>query len=369
MNILLLNWRDPKNPRAGGAEYVTLEHAKAWVKQGHKVTWFASGFSAATQEDVVDGVAIVRRGNSISVFIHALFYYFKNQKNIDVIVDQVHGIPFFSVLYADKPVILFIHEVAGHIWRVMYTWSIWWIGQLLERMYLWMYRNTPVWTDAPSTAEELVRLGIPRRHCVAIPCPIANPVLGVRPKKNTVPTFIFVGRLVRMKRVEDILTALKDIVHVLPKSQLWIVGEGDRAYTSWLVARAKSLGIYRHVTWYGRVSEKKKLALLRSSHVLLHASVKEGWGLVVLEAASQWTPSVVYRIPGLVDTVKDGKTGIVVSSNTPSDLAKQAAALISDTSRYEKMQKEAARFADSLRWADATIQSEALIHKAYDASK
>ena len=33
MNILILNWRDPKNPKSGGAEQVTMEHAKAWVKK------------------------------------------------------------------------------------------------------------------------------------------------------------------------------------------------------------------------------------------------------------------------------------------------------------------------------------------------
>src|SRR5437879_3318402 len=42
MNILILNWRDSKNPLAGGAEIVTLEHAKAWVRAGHHVTWFTS---------------------------------------------------------------------------------------------------------------------------------------------------------------------------------------------------------------------------------------------------------------------------------------------------------------------------------------
>ncbi len=40
MRILILNWRDSKNPKSGGAEIVTLEHAKGWVINGHEVTWF-----------------------------------------------------------------------------------------------------------------------------------------------------------------------------------------------------------------------------------------------------------------------------------------------------------------------------------------
>src|SRR3989344_1247979 len=40
MRVLILNWRDIKNPKSGGAEIVTLEHAKYWVKRGHNVTIF-----------------------------------------------------------------------------------------------------------------------------------------------------------------------------------------------------------------------------------------------------------------------------------------------------------------------------------------
>jgi hypothetical protein len=39
MKILILNWRDTKNPRTGGAEIVTLEHVRGWVNAGHEVIW------------------------------------------------------------------------------------------------------------------------------------------------------------------------------------------------------------------------------------------------------------------------------------------------------------------------------------------
>ncbi|PJE70004.1 glycosyltransferase family 1 protein, partial [Candidatus Shapirobacteria bacterium CG10_big_fil_rev_8_21_14_0_10_48_15] len=39
MRILIFNWRDIKHHHQGGAEVVTFEHAKAWVKAGHRVTW------------------------------------------------------------------------------------------------------------------------------------------------------------------------------------------------------------------------------------------------------------------------------------------------------------------------------------------
>ena len=40
MRFLMLNWRDPKNPLAGGAERVTLAYLKELVRRGHEVYWF-----------------------------------------------------------------------------------------------------------------------------------------------------------------------------------------------------------------------------------------------------------------------------------------------------------------------------------------
>ena len=45
MRFLMLNWRDPRNPLAGGAERVTLGYLKALVERGHEVFWFANAFS------------------------------------------------------------------------------------------------------------------------------------------------------------------------------------------------------------------------------------------------------------------------------------------------------------------------------------
>ncbi len=369
MNILLLNWRDPRNPKSGGAEYVTHEHAKGWVRLGDTVTWFAARYPGAAREEWLDGVHIIRRGSAGSVFFYAPVYYFLHRKNIDVIVDEAHGIPFFAALYARVPVLLFLHEVAGSIWGVMYASWISRIGSLLERLFLFIYRKRPIWTDAESTVKELVDLGVPRDMCRAIPCPTAAIPKSQKPKKNTRFTCIFVGRLVRMKRIEDLLTAFADICRTRPEATLLIVGDGDPSYVGSLKKMAVSLGVADVVTWCGRVTEKKKYSLLARSHLLLHTSVKEGWGLVVLEAGSQWTPSVVYKVNGLVDVVKDGKTGRIVSTCDPHDLATMALSLYADSNAYIKMQKEAYVWSNSFRWNDVILESHALLVGLYEAHR
>src|SRR6185312_6565233 len=125
MNVLILNWRDPKNPKSGGAELVTQEHAKAWVKAGHSVIWFTSCFKGAKNEEMIDGVKVIRRGNALSVYLLAPFFYFFSKNKFDVVIDEIHGIPFFTPLYVKKArKTAFIHEVAGEIWDYMYSFPV-----------------------------------------------------------------------------------------------------------------------------------------------------------------------------------------------------------------------------------------------------
>src|SRR5258708_698157 len=120
MNILILNWRDPKNPQSGGAEIVTMEHAKRWVEKGNSVTWFTSSFISADERETLHGVQIIRQGNQYTVFFHALAWYISLTQKFDIVVDEIHGLPFFTPLYVREPKIAFIHEVALQIWDYMY---------------------------------------------------------------------------------------------------------------------------------------------------------------------------------------------------------------------------------------------------------
>jgi len=67
MKILIYNWRDIKNPDAGGAEVFTHEIARRWVERGNEVTLFTSKFAGCRKEEVVDRVSIIRDGSKYSV--------------------------------------------------------------------------------------------------------------------------------------------------------------------------------------------------------------------------------------------------------------------------------------------------------------
>ncbi len=364
MNILILNWRDVSHPKSGGAEHVTMEHAKGWVRAGHTVTWLTSHYEYAKHEGVLDGVHFVRRAGSLTIYLYAPMYLLCNAHSFDVIVDEAHGFPFFSPLFTRKPVVLFIHEIAGEIWDYMFSFPKNVIGKLLERWYFGVYKHCFFWTDAPSTAKEIAQHGIPAGHCVAIPCPIISDITPRATPKETSPVYLFVSRVVRMKGVEEVIKAFSFIVREQRGAKLWIIGGGDNPYIHELKLMLDEYGVDHAVTFFGTVSEERKYHLMARAHVLLHASVKEGWGLVVLEAASVGTPAVVYNVNGLNSVVINNKTGIILNENSPREMAREAMLLYKDKTLYHAFQKNGRKWAKSFHWPDAVSQSIALLERA-----
>src|SRR3989344_3725339 len=119
MNILILNWRDIGSPHSGGAEILTHEMAKRWIKKAHTVTQFSARFSGARKNDSIDGVRIIREGSaevrslSVPVFVAAYFWYrHEEERKYDVVIDEIHGIPFFTPWYVRRPTVALICEVA-----------------------------------------------------------------------------------------------------------------------------------------------------------------------------------------------------------------------------------------------------------------
>ena len=117
LKIVIFSWRGPGHPNLGGAEIVTHEHAKVWVKAGHKVTLFTSFFPGAREREIIDGVEIIRRGKGlIGVHLEAWKWYRNLEDKPDIVFDHFHGIPFFTPLYVREKKVAFIHEVAKEVW-------------------------------------------------------------------------------------------------------------------------------------------------------------------------------------------------------------------------------------------------------------
>ncbi|MFZ2206619.1 MAG: glycosyltransferase family 4 protein [Microgenomates group bacterium] len=353
--ILILNWRCPKNPLSGGAEKVTLEHAKAWVKEGMSITWLAGGFKDAPQTENIEGVHIYRFGSPISIYFLAPFlYWFKWNGNFDLVFDEIHGVPFFSPLWAWKSKkIAYIHEVAQEIWDEMLPFPINILGKLYEKIYFIFYKKTPFLTGSNSTKQDLVHYGIPEKNITVIPHGLFLKPIDTPAQKEKELTLLYVSRLVRMKGIEDALHIFAEVVKKMPSAKFWIVGNGEEGYEKKLHELAKQLSVSKLVTFFGYVIEEKKVELYQKAHFLLHTSVREGFGLVVIESNSQGTPAFVYDSPGLKDVVREGVNGFIFKKGSYIKIAYKLISLYNDPT-FNFLAQSSIKESLNYKWGEIT---------------
>lgn len=366
MNILVLSWRDPKHPLAGGAEQVMHEHMKGWMKNGHRVTFFSSKMAGLKSMEDIDGVEIVRDGYQYwGVQFKAFFYYLKHKDNFDLVVDEFHGIPFFTPLYVKKPKLAVIQETAGKVWLLNpLPWPINWvigiIGFLGERfIFLLFYRNTQFMTGSESAREDVAKFGIAKKNIHIVPHGVVLkvPKTTTKEKKFTV---VFLGILSKDKGIEDAIRCFallrqEDI-------QFWVIGRFETSEYEKKVKRLiDELNIKNRIKLWGFVSQEDKFSLLSRAHVLINPSVREGWGLVNIEANSVGMIVVAYNSPGLVDSVRNNISGIIVSENNPKSLALSIRSLFSDPVRMAKLSKLAISWSKNFSWDKSAKMSLDLI--------
>jgi len=346
MKILILNWRDIKNPLSGGAEVLTHEMAKRWIRWGHQVTQFSATFPGGEKEEIIDGVRVIRRGKpdirsfSLPVHFWAFWYYLtKFRGKFDVVVDEIHGIPFFTPLFVKEKKVALICEVAKEIWDQMFKfpWNL--AGRLVEKFYFKIYKNIHFLTISPSTKKDLISAGIPSSNITILPMGVTLNLPKKLPPKESSPTFIFVGRLCKMKGIDEAIGAFSLLIKDFPRAKFWIVGDGEKEYVDYLKRLVRHKKLKNQVKFFGFVSEKEKFKLLAKAHLLLHPSRREGWGLVVHEANSVDTPVVAYNSPGLRDVVKNGKNGLLCQENTSENMAQLTIRLLKNKTLYQKLQK------------------------------
>jgi len=326
MKILIFNWRDTMNPSSGGAEILTHELAKRWVREGNEVIQFSSFFEGAKKHEVIDGVKIVREGTADarylwkSVHFRAFFNYQKKFKGkVDVVLDEIHGLPFFTTLYIKERKIALICEVADDLWYKMYGFFFGFLGRVTEIIYLrLLYQSIHFLTISESSRNDLLRNGIDQKKISVIPMGVHLLGLKKLPPKEKNPTLLFVGRLSKPKGIEDAILILEKVKKNIPNAKLWIIGRGDKIYAKFLKAEIKRKKLQNSTIFWGFISEEKKFDLMSRAHILIVPSIKEGFGLTLPEAGSVGTPTIAYNVGGPRDIIQNGRNGIVVDPNPKS---------------------------------------------------
>lgn len=373
MRFLMLNWRDPQNPRAGGAERVTLGYLSALVQGGHEVHWFTFSYPGAKPEATIEGVQIWRGGGKGSAILQAR-QWCRRQPRFDLVIDQHHGIPWFAPWWCGTRCVAYIHEVLGPIWNAFYSWPLSAFGQWQERWTHWLYRRVPFWTSCQSTRDDLLKHGV--QNVTIIPYGVHTVALpALDPKPLAAPLrLVVVSRLAPNKRVDQAIRAVRCLAERKVEANLTVVGTGE--LESELRQLARTLNLDDQISFAGPLPEADKDRQLRQAHFLLHTSQREGWGLNVIEANAMGTPSVVYPVHGLVESTLHDRTGLVAEAETPESLAISLVNSLKSPEKYQQYRRIAWERAKSFHWdvvlpkACAWLEEQARLPSRYmDAPK
>lgn len=280
--------------------------------------WFASAAPGLEPEERGEHYTVIRRGTELTCRFHAFRWLVQRRHEIDLIIDEVNTLPWLSPLVSSERTILLIHQLAREVWWAEAPWPAAAVGFAMEPAYLRLYRNADVITISDSSARSLREVGL-RGRIQVVECPLEPPFESAA---NPIPATIgYVGRVTASKRIGDIVRALALVRERQPQARLLVVGGGTTKEFHKLRKLADELGVLDAVEFTGRLSDEERDRRLGEVDVLAMASLREGWGLVVSEAARWRIPAVAYPVPGLCDSIVDGRTGLLAADQTPRALA------------------------------------------------
>ncbi len=352
MHLLILNWRCPTNPKSGGAEYIVVELAKRLIKDGHSVSWFAMSYAGAKASETISGIKVYRAGNPLTVQRAARKWYAEHAKEINLIIDQYHGIPFFAPRWAKCPVIFYVNEVAGEIAKYMLPFGLGYLYGWLEPIFIRQYKNNVALSISNSTTQEMKNLGYKGKiFTMPLACdtkPLAKlPALSTKQKDLTL---LFAARLVPLKRPDHAIITMKYLRSRYPQAKLWILGSGQNKYEKYLHDLVSKNHLQKNIKFWGFVSLKEKQELMQQAHIVLITSIKEGWGLTVPEANALGTVGVTYNIAGVRDSNEHQETGLHSKNSNPASLAATIEQLWKDKKLYDKLRRAAWEKAKTRTW-------------------
>jgi len=349
--VHFLAWRDLDDPEAGGSEVHAHEIARRWADAGIDITFRTSYAPGQPQVAWRDGYRVIRRAGRYAVFPRAAFSEATGRHGArDALVEIWNGMPFFSPLWAKGTRITFLHHVHAEMWDMTLPPNLARFGRGIESTLAPpLYRRTRIVTLSESSREELVE----DLHFRASRVSVVEPGIDARftpgPEPQVLeadPLVVAVGRLVPVKRFDHLIDALAGLKVRHPRLRAVIVGEGyERPALESLVA---THGAEEWIDLPGRVDDADLVALYRRAWVVASASVREGWGMTLTEAAACGTPAVVTDIAGHRDAVEDGVTGIL--ARDPEGLVAGLDRLLADEALRGAMSVAAAERAARFTW-------------------
>jgi glycosyltransferase involved in cell wall biosynthesis len=321
----------------GGAERWYRNLGERLAGDGHEVTMLTLRQWPRGEDARVQGVDVVPVGPRMELYVDGrrrvlpplvfgagvLWHLLRRGRRYDVV--HTASFPYFSLLAAEL-----VRRLGGFRlvvdWHEAWTRAYW--REYLGRAGGWIgWRVQRLCARIPQRAFAFSRLHAERVRAEGVRGEVTvlegeyRGELEPRGPEPADPVVVFAGRHIPEKRVPALVPAMARVRQEAPEVRCDVYGDGpDRAEVERAV---REQGLDGAVRVHGFVDGEEVDRALGSALCLALPSRREGYGLVVIEAASRGTPSVVVAGPdnAAVELVAEGENGVVARSADPEDLA------------------------------------------------
>ena len=337
----------------GGIERRLYELGKRLTKK-HEVHWYTFNWWGTGNIINRDGIIVHGLGKPAKLYqggirnlLEALYFSWKllmvKVDSYDIVDCQ--EFPYLHV-YSSRwkfsgsgAFVVTWHEYWGEYWKE-YLASGSSAGETIERNLLKLTENHL----AVSVHTLRILKGLRRLNFSLVPNGIDfRFIRSVEPHPELRYDAVFVGRLIDHKNVRLLLEALRLILREVPSFRVGIIGDGPQRIE--LEQMARKLGIEKNVDFLGFLPTFwEVISVVKSSTVFAFPSLREGFGMAVLEANAAGIPAVVVDVPmnASTDLILLGRNGYV-SDPTPEDFARKLLLAMEDSHRMKRPSMSYAR--------------------------
>lgn len=337
---------------AGGAEVELEAKLQRIAAEGHKITLLCCRFEGCQSEEVVEGIRIIRAGgrNNFNFVAPRHVKRLLKSEKFDLFVEDINKVPFYSPLYVKIPSIITIphlfakaiyHELNPILGTYIYVseWPI-----------FWLYKKKQFCVVSESTKIDIVSRGIPEDQVTVVHNGVNHAIYNNKKnyQKFEQPTVLYLGRIKKYKSVQHLITAMKVVRDQIKDARLVVVGGGDYLDQLKNLAARENLG--EAAQFPGFVDTDRKVEYLCRSHVMVHPSLKEGWGLTNIEANCCGTAVIAADAPGLRDSVNNNHSGLLYQYGNIDELAEKIILMLTDHELRRRLESGGLEWAARFDW-------------------
>ncbi len=374
MNILLITEYFPRSSDCevrGGVEARAFYIARELARR-HRVRVLAAREPGVPDENEVAGIHVSRcgperpYGQGGLLGARVAFLRAAIRAGRDAKADVVEGCNHIAYVAAERvsdalgvPRVATYHDVWLGEWVHNLGWISGLVGEVMERHVLSKTWDRII-ANSEATRQKLLaaRARTPAIEVVYNGIALED-FAGLGGPKFEQPTICYVGRLVRYKRVDDLLRAAVRVRGRVPDLRVKIIGSGPEEQR--LRALAAELELGGCAEFVGFVPRHRDvLETMARSHLACLPSAVEGFGMAVIEAMACGTPVVASALAPIREITREGQGGLLFPCADVAALAAKLTEMLTDAALRHRCEEQARVLARDYDWKPLAAKAEAV---------